>query len=442
MRRRSLREPVEVLDLRFLKRHLSGCRRCLADSAVLRGVLDPVADALDAGRTAEAVLRRLHETPADEIRRDWGRSFRPILAAAAAVLLVASGVLVWRLTVGASRSAPTNSDELLSVRPLVTEAQSQSESEERAPDLQANERPSAPEGMQKIAAKGEDRRLLLPTGIRLLLMRDTQIVAGPDLETPFSVTLYKGTVVASVDPARQGPPFKVFTSLGQAEVKGTVFSVTADGVADRVEVLRGRVAVTRADGEVRMVSRGEGLSIKEQRVARLEDDATKALDIAFQKLSSTEEGIVDTLDLRGHPPAPTVRDLPTVRELLLSVRRHKSHKEWRQAVTAYRDLLRHHPSSPAAQDALVALGDLQLKHLNRPDLALQRFDQYLRRNGGTLTEEALVGKSRALRRLGRTAAERDLLERFAAHYPGSVHGPAVRARLEELKKEKNSGGPR
>ena len=82
--------------------------------------------------------------------------------------------------------------------------------------------------------------------------------------------------------------------------------------------------------------------------------------------------------------------------------------------------------------ALVSAGDL-LSRLREPAAALHAFDRYLgRRPDGALAPEALFGRARALRQLGRQQDEIDAWRRLLRAFPGSVYESAGRQRLAEL----------
>ena len=104
-----------------------------------------------------------------------------------------------------------------------------------------------------------------------------------------------------------------------------------------------------------------------------------------------------------------------------------------QAIRGYRLLQEQFPRSREAILSRVSLGNLLLgRHETEP--ALEQFNAYLSANpGGVLGEEALFGKARALRALGRSAEEREACVLLLSAYPRSVYEPFARARLGELK---------
>ncbi len=100
------------------------------------------------------------------------------------------------------------------------------------------------------------------------------------------------------------------------------------------------------------------------------------------------------------------------------------------ARATYERLRTAYPASPEAVTVLVTLGKLELD-LGAPARALSAFDEYLRR-GGPLAPEALSGKIRALRALGRNAEERAACQDYLTRYPGGFDAPTMKKRLEAL----------
>jgi TolA-binding protein len=102
-----------------------------------------------------------------------------------------------------------------------------------------------------------------------------------------------------------------------------------------------------------------------------------------------------------------------------------------RAILLYRDLLRDYPDAPEASPARVALARLLLDD-GDAEGALRSFDAYLSGGDGALREEAMVGRARALGRLGRDGEERAAWSALLLSYPQSIHAERARARLEEL----------
>ncbi len=117
-------------------------------------------------------------------------------------------------------------------------------------------------------------------------------------------------------------------------------------------------------------------------------------------------------------------------------RRNGHHAE---AVRLYRRLLRKEGGSSRAQIARMSLGDLLLTKFGDSRGALRQFDAYLKRQPrGSLAEEAVVGRARALSRLGRQKEERAAWRLLLRRYPDSLHAARAIQRLEQI----GDGDPR
>jgi len=124
---------------------------------------------------------------------------------------------------------------------------------------------------------------------------------------------------------------------------------------------------------------------------------------------------------------------PSATSLLELARRELAQSRPRQALVLYEQLRAAYPASAEARTVLVTMGKLELD-LGRSQRALGRFEAYLR-DGGALVPEALAGKARALRALGRGPEERRAIEQYLAAHPGGFDAPLFAKRLKEL------GGP-
>ncbi|MEM9189333.1 MAG: tetratricopeptide repeat protein [Myxococcota bacterium] len=102
-----------------------------------------------------------------------------------------------------------------------------------------------------------------------------------------------------------------------------------------------------------------------------------------------------------------------------------------EAARLYREVVRREPSSARGLTARVSLGRVLLSTRNARG-ALRQFDAYLAaRPGGALAEEALVGRARALSRLGRRSEERETWRQLLERYPNSLHRSRAEQRLLE-----------
>jgi TolA-binding protein len=106
----------------------------------------------------------------------------------------------------------------------------------------------------------------------------------------------------------------------------------------------------------------------------------------------------------------------------------------REAAELYRSLRRRFPGSSEARLSAFSLGDLLLD-VEAPSSALDAFDAYLTEApSGSLREEALFGRARCLRALGRRQAEEATWERLVREFPRSAYEPLARRRVAELRR--------
>lgn len=103
-----------------------------------------------------------------------------------------------------------------------------------------------------------------------------------------------------------------------------------------------------------------------------------------------------------------------------------------RAVARYQELQRRFPGSAESALSCVSLGGLLLDR-GSASAALQQFDHYLERGGKKrLAAEALYGRGRALRALGRTREEAQNWQRLQDWYPDSPYRGEAARRLQEL----------
>ena len=318
-------------------------------------------------------------------------------------------------------------------------------------------------------AAGGTSLLALPSGIVMWMESESEMyVTKPDTDH-LNVVLKSGKVVFSVDPKRKGPTFAVTTAMGQVEVKGTVFSVRASGKEMEVKVLRGKVMVN--DGPVgrRSVVAGGALAMPSERRWRLSPSEQRTEFVALAhygaeigeraptvrptavqepQLSSPSQNPLDGTT----PPSGISGRLKSSRESGANCKRSESRhadislkqltkqiralrraKQWQNAALTYRQLIARYPNTNEGRAAVVALGDIELTMLNRPRDALASYELYLDSGIKTLELEALYGKARALRMLGRTADEKRVLSRLTHQYAGTPQARNASARLRQLR---------
>lgn len=135
------------------------------------------------------------------------------------------------------------------------------------------------------------------------------------------------------------------------------------------------------------------------------------------------------------PRTTEVARMPRAATLLNEARTRRSRGEHTTAASLYQRAHAAEPTSALGCAALVALGELQLVELRKPEAALKSFDQYLRSRDQALVIEARLGRIRALRQLGKSQEERQAITLFLQQHPSSVGVAGLRQRLRDI------GGP-
>ena len=155
-------------------------------------------------------------------------------------------------------------------------------------------------------------------------------------------------------------------------------------------------------------------------------ESTIDVDIATGERFHVEPADLTRLPSKG-AGAATAQSAAT---LLDAARRELARGGGKAALPLYQRLRTTYPASPEAFTVLVTIGQIELD-LRSPSRALSAFDAYLRR-GGPLAPEALAGKIRALRALGKVAEERATIDEYLTKYPGGFEAQALKKRIEAL----------
>ncbi|WP_437591699.1 tetratricopeptide repeat protein [Sorangium sp. So ce1000] len=135
---------------------------------------------------------------------------------------------------------------------------------------------------------------------------------------------------------------------------------------------------------------------------------------------------------RGPSAAPSPTAPATAEQLFREANDARRAGSSRRAIELYRALQKGFATSPEATLSLVSLGGLLL-NAGSADAALAQFDRYLGVAGSRpLAVEALYGRGRALRALGRTGDEAQTWRRLLREHPGSPYVEQARRRLAEL----------
>lgn len=128
---------------------------------------------------------------------------------------------------------------------------------------------------------------------------------------------------------------------------------------------------------------------------------------------------------RAHRPRASASDL------FVEGNRARREGEVRRAADRYRTLVRQYPQSREASAARITLGFLLLRQLQRPAEALALFERYLA-DGGTMSEEAHLGRALTLARLHRPAEEARAWREMLSAHPRTVHRQRAQQRLDSL----------
>jgi TolA-binding protein len=130
-------------------------------------------------------------------------------------------------------------------------------------------------------------------------------------------------------------------------------------------------------------------------------------------------------------PPPVVG--PSSNELFAAANEARRSGDAQKSFELYTELARLHPGSREETTARVLLGRLLLDRGGDPTQALGLFTRYLEASpGGTLAEEARLGRALALTRMGQAKEERQAWQQLLAFHPNSIHAERARKRLEEL----------
>jgi TolA-binding protein len=130
-------------------------------------------------------------------------------------------------------------------------------------------------------------------------------------------------------------------------------------------------------------------------------------------------------------PPPVVA--PSADEIFAAANEARRRGDPQKSFELYSELARKYPGSREETTSRVLLGRLLLDRGGDPTQALGLFTRYLDESpGGTLAEEARLGRALALTRLGSAKEERQAWQQLLAFHPNSIHAERARKRLEEL----------
>lgn len=298
--------------------------------------------------------------------------------------------------------------------------------------------------------------------IQVCLGRDTRVVLSSLRAARVSIEVAHGVAVAALARRPPGATFSLTSSELSATARGTRYSleVGSEGAA-RVSVFEGMVEVRtpqqalllrpgthlrRTNTEAHLMA-GTVAADEQRRLLAL----LNAGSSAAASSGSSEPmpmGSARSAELATAPSVAPPRRVTQPRAtgpavsrssasnrandaatLFAAARREAARGNTKAALALYRELKSNH-AGPSTHPLSVVIGNLELE-LAGPRRALASFDEYLAR-GGPLQQEALHGKARALRSLGRPAEERSVIRRYLAVYPTGFHAPTLRKRLAAL----------
>ncbi|MBN2715480.1 MAG: FecR domain-containing protein [Deltaproteobacteria bacterium] len=301
----------------------------------------------------------------------------------------------------------------------------------------------------------------LPTGIAVGIADNSSVRVFWNGKRRYEVEISQGTALFSINPQKSREGFHVRTPNGVVEVTGTLFSVSVADEGDvDVHLHRGKVTIRNARKNIAQVRAGQSAYLSRQGMKVVENDAPASVVTGqlfrlgcldggqtFSELTQSDCDATakitgatvsaDQVDDSRQPQnrAGNIRhnrgDTSSMADLLQAARQARKDENWSEAATIYRQLIRSYPQSANSRTALVSLAEIELKRLNKPQLALTHFNAYLA-SPGALEREALYGKAKAYRLTNSTANEIKTLRKLVSKYPIGPISQAAGKRLKEL----------
>jgi ferric-dicitrate binding protein FerR (iron transport regulator) len=277
--------PLDEQDL--VSAHLSQCEMCrLEDKAMEHLRFDvsasgaPAIDDLSTRRRIDDVLERawVRDLPAIPRRRSLVASFVAIAAAAVVAIVAVWGVMERPVTTPvadvqvATENRPSAVDGKIVL--LSSDATVSGGGENMVNQIASKTR--------VVAGKGT-AILNLDTDITVLLSPETEVEVRRLDTTGIELFLERGHLLASVEPARDGPGLAISTTDGRVVVTGTVFSVDVKKGDVTAKVYRGKVRLEENNSEDRRLRAGQLAVLGTQGVTAVADEDR----IRTQKLLKT-----------------------------------------------------------------------------------------------------------------------------------------------------------
>ena len=252
---RAAKGPLTEDNETFISEHLAICPQCMAE----RLVLDEVAndnvpssfsfDDLSKKRFISNIINEADKPAYDETIPQKKKRYASIIVAtaAAAVVLVLTlaGLGIFRFETSSGvveedneLSVSVNKDAQTKISILLTSEQHQS--------IVAAGTQVKPG--QKLASQTGSLAFEITGGISAIIEEDAIAFVSMAQGKGIEIRLVQGTLLVSVQPGREGPPFSVLTDRAEMRVTGTVFAVSAKPDKHRLQVLRGKVEVRGDNG--------------------------------------------------------------------------------------------------------------------------------------------------------------------------------------------------
>lgn len=274
--------------------------------------------------------------------------------------------------------------------------------------------------------------LAIQPGIGVCLDANTRIKLESLTAPHVRVRVEQGLALATLSPRAAGETFALLAADVTATARGTVFAARRQGADTEILVVEGLVDVVRGAAAAARVGAHTAVLFSSAQGAATHSTLSATTEKRLLDLRSSSGIWPQTAPATAVSPAGSAEQpaRPTASALLKAARTEMAAGSSRSALILYEKLRTAYPTSVEANTVLPTMGKLELD-LGQPQRALRSFDAYLAKPG-VLAPEALAGKIRALRALGRSAAERSAIEQYVARYPNGLDTPSFRRRLTEL----------
>jgi TolA-binding protein len=254
------------------------------------------------------------------------------------------------------------------------------------------------------------------------------------------IKFISGKITVDVDAHRSDRRFVVFTEFSEIEVRGTVFSVQKeDNSKEKIQVIEGIVEVRDLLNKRHMyvlnskeqiilggmhaekstineinvqqaflsnsyIQNSEQISSSSQK-GRISHSGKKVKTDSTYKIKRaiTQNHLKEALEHieMASQNADTASRVPAF--LAQLARAYRQQKKYNLTRRIYMRLIAEYENSTAALNALVALGQLELRMKGKSKSAVSHFNRYLKKApDGYLKNEAVIGTIRANNRLGKT----------------------------------------